>query len=107
MAALDPEPLDEGGRVGGGGGELLTEPLGQRRGERVDLPDGRLSVGGLSPPWVGGAGHPSVQRTTEIPTRLCRLRAEMAYAGVRSRSAGEREPTAAAPGNERDRGRVG
>jgi hypothetical protein len=76
MAALEPEPFDQRGGVGGGGGKLLAEALGKRGGERVDLSDSRFALGGLSPPWVGGAGHPSVQTTREIPTRLCRLRAD-------------------------------
>jgi hypothetical protein len=44
MAVLDAEAFDQLGRLRGGGRELLAEPLGKRRGECVDLADGRLAV---------------------------------------------------------------
>jgi hypothetical protein len=58
MAVFDAQALDQLGRVGCGGGELLAEPFGQSGGERIDLPNRGLAVAKLLPPWVGGCGHP-------------------------------------------------
>jgi hypothetical protein len=62
VAVLDAEPLDELGRIGGGLRELLADAFGERRGERIDLPDVgfRSSAGRAGSPlrrrplgWVG------------------------------------------------------
>ena len=90
MAVLDSQALDQLGSFRGRSGKFLAEPLRERGGERIDLADSRLAVARLavaplavgrlpvapppvarlSPPWVGGCGHPWDQGTKELRTRV-------------------------------------